>query len=66
MPSTKSPSVGDDFDHLITHCIVCTLEENDGCAMGHGSLTFGSLHEARKEVQEGVLNGCPEQGRMHQ
>ena len=38
VPSHKSPSVGDDFDHLIAYSIACTLENNVGFAMGHEGL----------------------------
>lgn len=38
MPSSKLPSLGNDLDNLITHSLACTLDEDDGCAMGHGSL----------------------------
>lgn len=61
--------MGDDLDHLIVHSMACTLEEDDGCAMGYGSLRFGSLHEVIKIVHEGCFkqgNGCLKQGKkMH-
>ena len=66
--SSRSPCVGDDFDHLTVHSVACTLKE-DGCAMGYGSLRFGSLHEVIKIVHEGCFvqgNGCLKLGKkMH-
>ena len=46
--SANSPSVGDDFGHLIAYSMACTSENDVGCAMGHEELRFGLLHEVIK------------------
>ena len=54
--SVNSPSVGDDFDNLITnlitHVLSCTLKD-DVCAKKYDNLSFGSLHEmiTREELE---------------
>ena len=50
VPSPKSPSVGDDFDHLIAYSMACTLENHvQQRAMGHEGFKFVSLHKMIKE-----------------
>lgn len=36
VPSSKSPSVGDDFDYLIAHALSCTLKKDYECASMEG------------------------------
>lgn len=60
MVSTKSPSVEGDVDQITAYFMACTLEEEDGCAMGYKSLMFGTLIEGYKDtkrrLQEATLN----------
>ena len=56
--SAKSPRVGGDFDHIIAHTMSCTLEGDDGYALGLEWLRFGSLIEALNEAREGAQSGC--------
>ena len=41
VPSTNSPSVGDNYDHLISHTKAYTLESNGAYALGHEYIRFG-------------------------
>ena len=35
VPRTKLLGDGAEFDHPIAHTIVCTMEDEEGCMMGH-------------------------------
>ena len=59
MPSLKSPSIGDDFNHIIAYSMGFTLENDVGCAMEHEESRFGSL----RGVIKGEEMKCLEQGK---
>ena len=61
MPSFKSLSLGEDYDHLIINFMACTLEDDVGCGMRHWSLRLASLLEARREL----IEECLQEGKKH-